>query len=104
MPTKSIEARLASKLEAQKKLSQEIAELKREQAQQAKAERQRVERQIGRLAVQCGLDAFTRDELRVAFEKLVRELNKKRPNGRRLHEDRLHCEQELVEIHEDAKR
>jgi hypothetical protein len=85
MPTKSIEARLASKLEAQKRLGEEIPELKREQAQKAKAERQRVERQIGRLAIQYGFDEWTQEELKAAFEILLRERHKQHPTGRGAH-------------------
>ena len=82
MSTKSIKQRLAFKLDAQKKLAEEIAQLKREQAKKAKSERQRVERQLGRLAVQCGLDAFSQEALRAVFQRLERELTQARQNGR----------------------
>ena len=83
MPTKSLDQRLADKLGAQKKLTEEIAELKREQAQKAKAERQRMERRLGRLAVQCGLGEFTEEALKAAFQRLARDLAQERQPERR---------------------
>jgi chorismate mutase len=98
MPTKSIDQRIADKLDAQKKLAEEIAQLKREQAQKVRSERQRVERQLGRLAVQCGLDAFTQEELRAVFQRLARELTQERQHGRHSG-DRFDSDDDRVKSH-----
>lgn len=101
MPTKTLDQRLASKLEAQKKLGEEIAELKREQAKREKAERQKVERQLGRLAVQCGLGEFAQDELKGVFQKAQRELSKRHPNGRHPG-DPFNSEDDLVKVNANS--
>jgi chorismate mutase len=80
VPSKNIDQRIAEKLAAQKKLSEDIAQLKRDQAKKERAKRQQAERQLGRLAVQCGLDQFTPDELRVVFQKAARELRENSQN------------------------
>lgn len=95
MSSKSIDERIASKLEAQQKLSEEIAQLKREQAKKDKAEREKTERQLGRLAMACGLGEFALDELKGIFQKAKGECLNRHDNGRRSSQ-RLNSEDKLV--------
>jgi hypothetical protein len=63
MPRTTLDKKLQAKLEAQKKIADEITALKKEQAKQEKAERQRLERKLGRLVMQFDLHLLPEDEL-----------------------------------------
>ena len=82
MPTKSIDQKLQAKLEAQKKIADEIAALKKEQAKQEKAERQRLERKLGRLVMQFNLHLLPEAELKKGFEALQKNRVEKSQTGR----------------------
>ena len=82
MPTKSIDQKLQAKLEAQKKIADEIAALKKAQAKQEKAERQRLERKLGRLVMQFDLHLLPEAELKKGFEALQKGQVEQRQNGR----------------------
>ena len=79
-------APIAAKLAAQQKLTEEIADLKREQSKKERMERQKAERRIGRLAVQCGLHVFTQEQLQPVFQRAEKELREQLEHGRHPHD------------------
>ena len=97
MPTKSIDQKLQAKLEAQKKSADEIAALKKEQAKQEKAERQRLERKLGRLVMQFDLHLLPEEELISRLREWQKSRVEKSPKGRHLNgpfkSDEEHAEQ-----------
>ena len=82
MASKTTQEKLEAKIAAREKLGGEIAELKVQLAQEKKAAKQRQERRLGRLVMAAGLDQFSVDELKAAFEKLEKELHAESQNGR----------------------
>lgn len=86
MAPNAIDRKMAAKIEAQQKLTEEIAALRREQSAKERAERQKAERRIGRLAVKCGLHIFTREQLQPVFQRAEKELREQVENVRHLHD------------------
>lgn len=85
MAPNAIHKKITAKIAAQQKLTDEIAALRREQSKKERAERQKAERRIGRLAVKCGLHVFTQEQLQPLFQRVEKELREKGQNGRHLH-------------------
>jgi hypothetical protein len=86
MAPNAIDNKIAAKIAAQQKLTEEIAGLRREQSKKARAERQKAERRIGRLAVKCGLHVFTQEQLQPVFQRAEKELREKGQTVRHLHD------------------
>ena len=97
MPTKTLDQKLRAKLEAQKKIADEIAALKKEQAKQEKAERQRLERKLGRLVMQFDLHLLPEEELISRLREWQKSRVDSRQNGRHpngpFQSDEEHAEQ-----------
>ena len=82
MPRTTLDKKLQAKLEAQKKLADEIAALKKEQATQEKAEHQRLERKLGRLVMQFDLHLLPEDELISGLREWQKSRVENSQNGR----------------------
>ena len=97
MPRTTLDKKLQAKLEAQKKIADEITALKKEQAKQEKAERQRLERKLGRLVMQFDLHLLPEDELISGLREWQKSRVEKSPKGRHLNgpfkSDEEHAEQ-----------
>jgi hypothetical protein len=78
MKRTSIEKRIQATQEAQAKLAAQMTQLKREQAAAKKAEREKLERAIGRLALKCGLGRYRLENLEPAFRTLALSLDSDR--------------------------
>jgi hypothetical protein len=86
MAPNAIDNKIAAKIATQQKLTEEIAGLRREQSAKERAERQKAERRIGRLAVKCGLHVFTQEQLQPVFQRAEKELREKGQTVRHLHD------------------
>jgi hypothetical protein len=82
MAPNAIDNKIAAKIAAQQKLTEEIATLRREQSKKERLERQKAERRIGRLAVKCGLHVFTQEQLQPVFQRAEKELRETGQNVR----------------------
>lgn len=102
MPAKNTLKKIAAKEAALGKDRADLATLKKQLAKEERAEKQRMERWLGRIAYAAGLHVFDEKQLQDAFENLEKEMHKK-PQNVRHRNDGLVSEDEQVLTHAQSE-